>query len=174
MKLVVVRKIVLSVLSAWFALVVFTDFVVVPSVFITVSKRMEAAQLGMDVFYTLGNFEFFSGLFLFLSAGVVIKRFKTKRAAVLFSMATGLFAFALLGRFYLTPEITKTNQLKFSIDESSQQYEQLQDRHNFLHGVYIKLDSLKMLLLVAGMIGSFRSSRFDQEKVFSLGQRKKL
>src|SRR5690606_28001235 len=161
MKLNIVRKIVLSILSAWFAVVVFTDFVVVPTIFRTISKRVEAAELGMKVFAVLGGFETLAAVAIFITAGVVFKRFKTKRAAVLFLFASCLCGFALLGRFYLTPEITRLNELKFSIDETSQEYERLESRHKFLHGLYVKLDGAKILLLMAGLFGSFRASRFD-------------
>lgn len=173
MKLLVVRKVVLSLLASWLSLVIFTDFIVVPTVFRTLSNRFEAGELGMKVFAALGSYEALVAILLFLTAGVVFKRFRTKRAGFLFLFATTLLAFSLLGRFYLTPELTRINQDKYTLDEQSSEYQKLQSRHSFLHSFYVKLDGAKMLLLIAGLLGSFRSSRFDQEKVLMLSQRRK-
>lgn len=174
MKLVVVRKIVLSLIASWLSLVMFTDFIVVPTVFRTLSNRFEAGELGMKVFAALGAYEAVVAVLLFLTARVVFKRFRTKRAGFLFLFATTLLTFALLGRFYITPELTKINQDKYTLDEQSSEYQKLQSRHNFLHSFYVKLDGTKMLFLIAGLLGSFRSSRFDQDKVFTINQRRKL
>lgn len=171
MKIHVIRKFVLCILSAWFALVVFTDFIVVPTVFRTVTKRVEAGELGMKVFSALGSFEVLMGLILFIVGGVILKKFKTRRAGILFLLGTSVFAFAILGKFYLTPEISKINLEKYALDEQSQEYATLNQRHQFLHGFYVKLDSIKMLFLIGGLMMSFRLSRFDQEKIFNLSRR---
>src|SRR5690606_29687172 len=132
--------------------------IVVPTVFRTISKRIEAGELGMKVFSALGSYEALVAIILFITAGVVFKSFRTKRSGFLFLLATGLLAFALLGRFYLTPEITRLNQLKYSIDEQSAEYQQYDKRHQFLHSFYVKLDAVKILILLAGIFASFRAS----------------
>jgi hypothetical protein len=173
MKINLIRKFVLCFLAAWLALVIFTDFVVAPTVFQTVSKRVEAGELGMKVFSALGFFEVIVGIILFLLGLVVLKRFRTKRAGSLFLLATCLFAFALLGKFYLTPELTRLNLKKYTMDEQSIEYQKVQSQHHFLHNFYIKLDTFKMLFLLTGLSLSFGVSRFDQETLFRLPLRRK-
>src|SRR5690606_31117702 len=141
-------------------------------VFTTVTKRGEAGELGMSVFAALGNFEVLVGLIIFLIAGSILKKFKTRRALVLFLLGTVLFAVALMGRFYLTPELTRLNREKYLVSENSQEYRDLNQRHQFLHGLYIQLDGLKLLLLTSGLLLSFRASRFDHEKILSIPLRR--
>lgn len=168
MKINVLRKLILCALSAWLGMVIFTDFIVVPAVFTTISKRLEAGELGMSVFAALGSFEVVVGLFIFLAAGIVLKKFKTRRALILFFLASTLYGLTLMGRFYLTPELTVINRAKYTLEESSSEYQQLNQRHQFLHGLYVKLDSIKMLLLISGLLMSFRQSRFDHEKILNI------
>src|SRR5690606_26250636 len=125
--------------ASWLSLVMFTDFVVVPTVFRTLSNRFEAGELGMKVFSALGSYEAVVAILLFITAGVVFKRFRTKRSGFLFLFGTTLLAFALMGRFYITPELTKINQVKYTLDEQSSEYQKLQSRHSFLHSFYVKL-----------------------------------
>lgn len=172
MKLSILRKIVLSLVSAWLALIVFNDFIVVPKIFTDLSNRREAANLGMTIFSSLGSFEVVIGVILFLFAGLVFKRFRTKRSGFLFLLATCLCAFSLLGKFYLTPQITKLNNTKFSVSEESEEYQKANASHQLYHSFYIKIDGAKMLLLLAGILGAFRSSRFDNEKVITVPVRR--
>lgn len=172
MKLNVLRKIVLSLIAAWFGIIAFNDFIVVPAVFTSLSNRVEAANLGMGLFSKLGSFEVVVASTLFFCAGLVFKKFRTRRSAFLFLLGSSLLAFALMGKFYLTPKITKLNQEKFSVREDSAQYEKANERHQFYHGLYVKLDGTKMLLLFLGIFGSFRASRFDDEKIVLLPLRR--
>lgn len=165
MKLITIRKIVLTALASWLSLVVFIDFIVAPTVFKTVSKRIEAGELGMKVFSALGVYETILGVALFIVGGIVFKLFRTRRSAALFLFGTSLFAFAILGKFYLTPEITRLNLEKYTLDEQSKEYEVVNKRHEFLHNFYVKLDTVKIFFLAAGLVGCFRASRFDQEKI---------
>lgn len=166
MKVSMLRKLVLSLIASWLALVIYTDFIVVPTVFTTLTSRVEAGELGMKVFSALGTFEVVVSIFLFFSAIIVFKKFRTKRASYLFIFATCLCAFALLGKFYMTPKITKLNSLKYTLNETTQQYKEIDKEHQLYHGLYIKLDGTKILFLLAGLFGSLRSSRFDNEDLF--------
>lgn len=168
MKVSTLRKLVLSFVSSWLALVAYTDFIVVPTVFTTVSRRVEAGELGMKVFAALGTFEVIISIFLFFSAIVVFKKFRTKRSCMLFIFATSLCGFALLGKFYMTPKITKLNSMKYTLDETTQQYKEVDKEHQLYHSLYIKLDGAKILFLIAGLLGSLRSSRFDHDVLFKM------
>ncbi|MBH48223.1 MAG: hypothetical protein CME71_08645 [Halobacteriovorax sp.] len=172
MKLSILRKIVLSLIAAWFGIIAFNDFVVVPAVFTSLSNRVEAANLGMGLFSKLGSFEVVVATILFFCAGLVFKKFRTRRSAFLFLLGSSLLGFALMGKFYLTPKITELNLEKFSVREGSAQYEKANQKHQFYHGLYVKLDGTKMLLLVLGIFGSFRASRFDNEKVILIPLRR--
>ena len=162
------RRVVLGLLASWLSLVAYTDFVVVPTVFTTLTSRIEAGELGMKVFSALGFFETICSIVLFFCGIVIFKKFRTKRAAYLFVFATVLCGSALLGKFYMTPKITELNTLKYTLSESSPEYVEADRDHQFYHDLYVKLDGAKMLLLIAGIFGSFRSSRFDNETLFAI------
>jgi len=68
----------------------------------------------------------------------------------------------------MTPKITKLNSLKYTLNEATPQYKEIDQEHQLYHGLYIKLDGTKILFLLAGLFGSLRSSRFDNEGLFSL------
>ncbi len=168
MKVNMIRKIVLGLLASWLSLVTYTDFIIVPTVFKTLTSRVQAGELGMKVFSALGSFEVLTSIILFFCAIAIFKKFRTKRAGYLFVFATVLCGFALLGKFYMTPKITELNILKYTLSETSPDFIKADRDHQFYHDLYVKLDGAKLLLLIAGILGSFRSSRFDNEVIFSI------
>ncbi len=137
-------KILLFSLSGWLISTILVDFVVVPTLFSQIDDIMHAGTIGVILFTKMNVLEMvFSALILFST----IQMRREKQAKILLFGASCLAFIALLYYFHLTPRITGlTNLLLVSPSE------EVAREHQFYHDLYVKLDSLKLIIL--GILGT--------------------
>jgi len=121
----------------WLVTTMFIDFAAVPSVFSTVTSRDDAAALGITIFKKFNYVEIVVGILLILF---------TRRKIKIFS--TFLVLIPLLYTLYLSPAITKFNSQKANLIEEDPKMEKVQESLDFYHNFYVRLDSVKIILLL--------------------------
>ncbi|EQC46182.1 DUF4149 domain-containing protein [Bacteriovorax sp. Seq25_V] len=139
---------VLCLSFAWFTATVFIDFFAVPEVFKQVSSRNEAAALGISIFTKFNYIELVVAMLMILSSFFLA--FKEKFKKTLMILCTVLILFPGAYALKLSPEIKKYNRLKVEDPYS----EVIQAELDFYHHIYVKADSVKLILLLAVIIYS--------------------
>ena len=148
-------KIVLMILFSWLLMTILVDIYVVPPVFRNISSRVEAGRLGGIIFQSFNIIEvIFSAIILILSLclGLRLKSGIRKKLILLFS----LFLLGLSNLYFLkmTPEIIKLNTERHQAlsQDLVTQLEIIEEKHQAVHHLYVKLDSAKMLLLLVFLV----------------------
>ncbi len=136
-----------ALIFSWFIATVFIDMMAVPLVFQTVSSRDEAASLGVQIFRRFNVVE----LILFASISLCFY------ASKIFSLKGYLLRFSYLGLFpifyfsYLTDKIVHFNRLKTNEIDNTK-LETIQASLDLYHHLYVRLDTLKIFLLLLSFI----------------------
>lgn len=143
-----------SLIVAWFATSCLIDFVAVPTVFRTVSKLTEAGAVGMTIFSKYNVVEVLCGLVILIYAlkSAMIKGIGRKVFA-LFSVV--VFGIALAYQFHVSPKIIQINTERAQYEMESVEYQKISVEHNFYHKLYVRMDSVKVTLLLIMMIMAF-------------------
>jgi hypothetical protein len=140
-------KLFLFLLGAWLFCTILVDFVAVPAVFQTVTNRFEAGDVGMQVFTRLNFLEVIFSVLLLTCAFLFRERIVWRK--IFFTSLFSLMGLALYYSTFLSPEIIKlTIGLRDGVVETPA-YQAIEARHAFYHQLYIRLDSFKLLILVA-------------------------
>lgn len=135
-------------LGLWFGATIAVDFFAVPAVFQNVSNLNEAAAVGMSVFARFNSLEFIlSFMLVFLWPLAQGFQFKSKKQVFIFIFEVALIALTASYLFYFTPEISKLSLAKANAFEESER-NALEQSIATLHSLYIKLDSLKLIILL--------------------------
>ncbi|MEE3079213.1 MAG: hypothetical protein VX341_07755 [Bdellovibrionota bacterium] len=136
-----------AILIAWLLSTVFIDLMAVPLVFQTVSSRDEASLLGVGIFKMFNHLEIVfilsSLFFMKLSSIFSLNDFLLKISYLLF--------FPFFYSFYLTNKIVSLNASKMNeIDDAKLQI--IQKDLDFFHQLYVRLDSVKIFILIFSII----------------------
>ncbi len=137
-------------LGIWLGITVFVDFVAVPTLFSNVSSRYEAGRVGMILFTTFNKIEVTLSLLLLGFAFLFWERVLWKKTV--FGLLGLLVILAMSYTFYLSPKIVELTEKMQTVVPESRAYQLWDKDHQFFHRTYIKLDSLKLLLLLVLMI----------------------
>ena len=143
------HKVVLFLMTSWFSTTCLIDFVALPTVFKMSSNIHEAGTIGMRLFSLYNRFELMvAAVVLSISFRYLMPQWCGK---ITLALSSGLFLVAALYFFYLTPKITDlTNNMKvsFKIDPKGENFMLLAKEHGIYHHAYIKIDALKLVLLL--------------------------
>ncbi len=146
------NKLTISLLVTWFVLTVFVDFFLIPSAFRQLADIFIAGELGITIFSKLNTFEIiFAVVLLGLSIFSYIKNPNNikKINIIIFIFLTSI---ASIYFFYLTSKIAHLTEIwKNSIVISEAAIETVKSEHNFYHNLYIKIDTIKLVLLLFGI-----------------------
>ena len=127
----------IGLVITWLVTTVFIDFVAVPAVFTTVTSRDDAASLGIKIFTKYNFIEI--GVCLAL---IILSRYRTRKFFIL------MLAIPLFYSFHLSPSIDKYNNLKANLIDEDPKMESVQRELDYYHNFYVRLDSVKILLLI--------------------------
>ncbi|GAB4015481.1 MAG: hypothetical protein Fur0010_14570 [Bdellovibrio sp.] len=147
----------LVISSLWMGMTMSVDFVAVPLVFQTLTSLQEAGKLGIAVFSKFNSIEIFLSMVLFIAS--ILEFLKNKNGRwpmtwVLFSIL--LTSLAVLYAFYLSPRIAFLGNEMHQFPLESEPYLVVYKEHQFFHKLYVKLDSLKLLLLLTMIVSCWR------------------
>lgn len=147
-------RLVFGLIVAWFATSCLIDFVAVPTVFRTVSKLAEAGAVGMTIFSKYNVVEVVCGLIILIYSlkSVMLKGIGRKVFAL---CSVVVFGIALAYQFHVSPSIIKINNERAKYEMEEEQYKELTITHNFYHKLYVRMDSVKVSLLLVMMIMAF-------------------
>lgn len=151
MKKITVYSAILAFLSVWIGWTVLVDFVVAPTIFRTIHDFFNAGELGMKVFTKLNYLEFIIGTIL--SIFILYSHFKyfPRRLFIVLSLILvsiiGFYIFSLCPKIIELTELWKLADTKGVIGMNG--IADIQQEHQFYHGLYIKLDSLKLFILIS-------------------------
>jgi hypothetical protein len=139
----------LFLISIWWGWTILTDFFVVPTVFKTINDFFNAGELGVTLFGKLNSLEAIVGVGLVALNIVGLKQKKISKWSFLLS---GLcFLIVSFYFFYLTPKLSYLSVLWQKAEATGTQaisgIVDIQQEHQFYHQLYIKLDSVKLLML---------------------------
>lgn len=160
------KLLLLVISSLWMGMTMSVDFVAVPLVFQTLTSLQEAGRLGIAVFLKFNSIEIFLSMVLFITS--ILEFLKNKNGRwpmtwVLFSIL--LTSLAVLYAFYLSPRIAFLGTEMHQFPLESEPYLAIYKEHQFFHKLYVKLDSLKLLLLLTMIVSCWRKiSREGESK----------
>ena len=131
-----------SILFAWFIATFFIDILAVPAVFQNVSSRDEAARLGVLIFKRFNFVE------LFFSVSLLVFFYFSEFKKMISVRVTAICTlFPITYTILLTPKIVQYNEAKINaIDEVK--LEVIQMSLDFYHGIYVKMDTVKLIILL--------------------------
>ncbi len=138
------NKLKLVILSSWLTLTLFVDIAFVPVLFRTLKGQPYlAGSIGVKAFSVVNPIEVVFGIILLL-IGLKLK----KQHVVQFYLSLTLLVLAILYTFYFSPQISFYAQemQKFQLTNPVD-FVKAQVEHRLYHGWYVRLDSLKMLIL---------------------------
>lgn len=149
-------------LSSWILLTITVDFIAIPTIFRTLKDVNLGGAIGIELFPKVNFVE------VILACGLIICLFYSlsikTRLFDRFVMVMGFFL-ALLSIFYFTflsPEIkTLTLEMSNKMGDFSA-LPSLSVQHQFYHKLYIKLEGLKLLILVIMLGWSVNLKRNNQ------------
>lgn len=151
------NKTYLVVLGAWLFLTAFVDFFVIPTAFRQLNDIFIAGELGLRVFGALNLFEISFSAFLLIYSILLIKDKPSKKSYLIVFINILLIAISCFYFFYLTEKIAVLTDLwKTSIAMTEQALVIVKKEHNFYHSLYIRTDSVKLILIFIGLIFSFK------------------
>lgn len=150
-------KLFLFILGLWLGLTCFLDFFAVPTIFRTLPSRELAGKLGMIFFYTFNKLELVFVLALAICAWFFRHEIKWKKT--FWSSISSLFILIMIYLFHMTPTIIEVNKAKYQLMEGSPEYEVLEQKHLFYHGLFRKTDGAKILVLLVLLGSTLRKRR---------------
>lgn len=148
-------------LGVWLALTLWTDLVVVPSVFRSGLGVYQAGEMGIKLFGLFNWLEVALALFI---AGLVFFKLKAKKISkkdvVLFFP---LILLAFLNCFYLSPSISEAfHSMSTSTPGGEVALKASQD-YNFFHRLYVSTDSFKMIWIAVAHVITLLCYRKEQK-----------
>jgi hypothetical protein len=146
----ILHNLAIAILAIWLGLSIFTDFVVIRTVFEVINDFFKSGDLGIALFGTLNRFEIIFASFLFIE--VILNPDKSK--LINFSILILVLSLVTISLFYfsyLTPKIATLTEIwkeseKLGVN-SLRGITDIQAEHQFYHRLYIGLDFLKMMVL---------------------------
>lgn len=139
--------------AIWWSTTCLIDFFLVPTLFRSLDDVMQAGAIGIKVFRTYNYIEVFLGLGLMTTAPLLFK--KGKKAPLILTVL--LLFIASLYTGYLTPKIVDLtammNQAHAGVITG---LEEINKEHQFYHHFYVRMDSVKIILLLILQGLSFR------------------
>lgn len=136
--------------SIWMAWTVLVDFFVVPAVFQNIAQFFEAGNLGLVLFGRLNTLEFPLSCLLLICVLFSARRFPALKWLVLCSLT--LVGISSLYMFSLTPklsQLTATWEYAEKMGTLGTGGEDVQQLHQTYHSLYVGLDTVKLILLLA-------------------------
>lgn len=133
-------------LGLWLGLTCFLDFYAVPTIFRNLSSRQDAGSLGMILFLTFNKVEILLALALGVCAYFFRSQIQWKKT--FWTTLGSLFVLTLVYTFHMSPTIIEANKKKYELEESNQDYVQLDKTHQQYHGLFRKTDGTKILVLL--------------------------
>lgn len=134
----------------WMAWTVLVDFFVVPAVFQNIAQFFEAGNLGLLLFRRLNTLEFPLSCLLLVCVLFSARRFPVLKWLILPSVV--LVGISSLYLFSLTPklsQLTATWEYAEKMGTLGAGGEDVQQLHQTYHSLYVGLDSVKLVLLLA-------------------------
>ena len=149
MKLSPAKFFVAVTLAIWLGATIAVDFVAIPSVFHNVSSLAQAGAVGMSVFSRFNQMEVAFAVMIFIFYSWSCRsEIKSRWAMISVALSFFLVILALSYLFYMTPQITMITQAKNNAFQESERL-LLEQSLQVFHSLYIKLDSAKMIVIVA-------------------------
>jgi hypothetical protein len=143
-------KLLLFFMTFWLAPSVLIDFVAAPAIFRNISSLQEAGHLGMVIFKTFNTLELALSIIILIVGGMLVFENKLKKAWLGFFIL--LVFFAGFFRFHVSPSIIDINTKRWELPESSSEYKSLTSSHQFYHGLYVKMEGTKVILILGALI----------------------
>jgi hypothetical protein len=138
----------------WWGWTVLIDIFVIPTVFKTIDQFFVAGELGIAVFSKLNNLELITSSILL--ATLLTHFGRKKKFSILLILSFLTWTLAMIYFSYLTPKIVELTELWRKADliglSGVSGVEDIQQSHQYFHNLYIKFDSLKLLLLTAMLV----------------------
>ena len=148
-----INKLILILVSMWWAWTALIDFVVIPTTFRTISDFFNAGELGIALFSKLNLLEILLGLSMTGLSIMALKKAPSKRSKIQVVLAALAWLICLNYFFYLTPKISELTQLWKNADSTGSVgisgFSDIQQSHQLYHRIYVGLDSLKLIILSA-------------------------
>ena len=141
------NRILISLVAPWLTMTCFVDFMVVPTVFRTVTELFVAGSLGIKVFTA---FNYFEVVFAVGILGIFLSFLKQKSIYKVEIIVSVLLMFiAIFYITYLTPKISELTVMWENADQFVPGTKTAaSEMHAFYHDFYIKMDSVKLILLL--------------------------
>lgn len=154
----------LMVLTSWLSTTLAIDFMAVPTVFKGLPDVYLAGNVGIQLFSKYNLIEIIMGI---LCIGLGFLTLRSYEAKALMAVSIALLGLAIVYKFYLSPQIAHfAGLMEGATDKGSDIFVKAAEKHSFFHGLYIKLDSGKIALLIVNIVLIFRLKRQDA-KIFS-------
>lgn len=135
------------ILGAWLVSTLFIDFFAVIAVFRNISSIFEAGTVGMYIFNSFNKFEFSFAIILLIFSFYYVHP-KGKIALTVKVLAIMLLGIAGYYLFFLSPIISELTREMYKIGVGNNGYETLQQTHQVFHKRYVRLDSVKIVVLI--------------------------
>lgn len=148
-------------MTFWMAPSIVIDFVAAPAIFRNVSSLQEAGTLGMVIFKSFNSLELILSIIILIIGAVLVREKKFKK--IWLGFFTLLVLWAGFFRFHVSPTIVSINTQKWELSEDSPKYEALTSSHDFYHGLYVKMEGAKVILLLGAIVMVMR--RKEEEVV---------
>ncbi len=160
-------KLSLMIVFAWLVTTSFIDFIAVPTIFRTVTNSSEAGDVGMTIFSTYNKIEVFFSFSFLLFSFLIFRNLSQKRKilkASFLSIPVLLLGISLFYLIYLTPKITNLTFQKKVVLKSSPEYSQIEKTHGVYHQMYVKIDGVKLVLLLGIFLLHFNEEMIPEYK----------
>ena len=136
---------------SWIVLTVAVDFIAIPTVFRTLKDANLGGSIGIELFPKVNIVELILaiGLLISIKASINLKT----RIFDRFVLVIGFFLFLLCLFFstFLSPEIKKLTLMMMESKGNYSVLPALSVQHQFYHHLYIKLEGVKLVLLLVLM-----------------------
>lgn len=130
--------------AIWMSATALVDFLIVPTLFRSLDDVMSAGIIGVKLFTIFNYLELVFGFAMIVGIWKSFKYFNHRSLAwANLSNAILLFVIALFYTSFLTPELT---QLTYQIKSGGDSH--IMASHDFFHKLYVKIDSIKLLLTI--------------------------
>ncbi len=149
----------------WIVLTIATDMVVIPTLFRTLKNVNLAGLVGINLFPKINMVEVVLGFCLLLTT--LVQERKANWISRLQLVAAFFLFFLSLGyRFYLSPEIRDITLQIQGLQSPLKSMIDLSLEHHFFHQLYIRLDIVKLVILMMLFgIWSFGVVKNQEEKL---------
>jgi hypothetical protein len=140
------------ILSAWLSTTLLTAFVAA-NLFLIISDVEQAGRMGMKMFGTYNYLEVIFALTLTLVTSLTAGKIKKILAIILLCIS---FSYV----FYFTPGIKESTQRMHQwkgVDPEKHHY--ATEKQNFFHHTYVKIEKVKLLLLLVTLILVWRNPK---------------